>query len=106
MKQQTSTGGASLLRIVGALRGNETELRAAGIRKLSIVGSVAREESTLNSDVDISVEIDPKAHLGLRFFALEERLSNLLGRTVQLLPEPVESPRIRASIERDRVVVF
>jgi uncharacterized protein len=105
MKQQDSTA-TSLPRIVGALRGNEAELRAAGIKRLWIVGSVARAESTLDSDIDISVEIDPHAHLGLRFFGLEERLSSLLGRTVQLLPEPVENPQIRASIERDRVVVF
>ena len=38
--------------------------------------------------------------------ALERRLGAMLGRPVDLLPEPVEKPRLRANIERDRLRAF
>jgi predicted nucleotidyltransferase len=94
-------------RIVAALQAHEPELRAAGIRALSIFGSVARGEEHADSDVDVVVRLDPDAHVGLvRFVALERRLTELLGRTVQMLPEPVDSPRLRAHLERGRQRVF
>ena len=37
-----------------------------------------------------------------RLTALERRLANILGRRVDLLPEPVEKQRLQASIDRDR----
>jgi predicted nucleotidyltransferase len=93
--------------IVATLQAHEPELRAAGIRALSLFGSVARGDDRPESDVDLVVRLDPEAHLGLfRFIALERRLGALLGRPVQLLPEPVESPRLRANLERDRRRVF
>jgi predicted nucleotidyltransferase len=37
---------------------------------------------------------------------LERRLTEIIGRRVDLLAEPVEAPRLRASIERDRRLAF
>jgi predicted nucleotidyltransferase len=38
--------------------------------------------------------------------ALERRLAELVGRRVDLLPEPVEKPRLVAHIDRDRRRAF
>jgi len=38
--------------------------------------------------------------------ALEGRIAETLGRPVEILPEPFENPRLRASIERDRLIAF
>jgi len=92
--------------IIATLESREVELRALGIRALSLFGSAARGEDRPDSDVDLAVELDPDAHLGLRFFALERQLSDLLGRPVDLIPEPVENPRLRVNLERDRRRVF
>jgi len=92
--------------IVATLHAHESELRAAGIRALSLFGSASRGEDRPDSDVDLAVELDPDAYLGLRFFGLEQRLAELLGRNVDLIPEPVENPRLRANLERDRRRVF
>lgn len=93
--------------VVRTLRAHEAELRAAGIRTLSLFGSVARREEHPDSDVDLAVRLDPNAHVGLfRFVALESRLTELLGRPVQLLPEPVENSRLRANLDRDSRLVF
>ena len=37
-----------------------------------------------------------------RLTALGRRITEILGRRVDLAPEPVEKPRLRANIDRDR----
>lgn len=88
-------------------RTHEAELRAAGGRRLSLFGSVARGDAEAGSDVDLVAELDPTARIGMFALAgLEQRLAEIVSRPVDLLPEPVEKPRLHASIERDRVRVF
>jgi predicted nucleotidyltransferase len=94
-------------RFVATLREHESELRAAGVASLSLFGSFARREERAESDVDLAVRLDPNSHVGLfRFVALESRLTELLGRTVQLLPEPTEDSRLRTNLDRDSLRVF
>ena len=94
-------------RVIAVLRAHEAELRRAGIRHMSLFGSVARGDAEDSSDVDLAVELDPDARIGLfALGALERRLAELVGRKVDLLPEPVEKPRLRARIDRDRRRAF
>jgi predicted nucleotidyltransferase len=52
-------------------------------------------------------ELDPEPRIGLfALGALEWRLAEIIGRPVDLLAEPVEAPRLRASIERDCRLAF
>ena len=93
--------------VIATLRTHEAELREAAIRRLSLFGSVARGDAGPGSDVDLAVELEPAARIGLiGLVALERRLAGLLGRPVDLLPEPVEKARLRANIERDRRLAF
>jgi len=93
--------------MIARLRSHETELRQAGVRRLSLFGSVARGDAEADSDVDIAIEFDPAAQMDLiRLVALERLLGNTLGRPVEILPEPVENPRLRANVERDRRIAF
>jgi uncharacterized protein len=41
-----------------------------------------------------------------RLTALERRIAEILARRVDLLPEPVQQPRLQASINRDRRRAF
>jgi uncharacterized protein len=55
------------------------------IRKLALFGSILRDDFRLDSDIDILVEFEPEHVPG--FFDLmkmEEELSSLFGRTVDL----------------------
>ena len=55
------------------------------IKKLSLFGSSLREDFRTDSDVDILVEFEPDAHVGLiKFAGLELELSEILGRKVDL----------------------
>lgn len=94
-------------RVLATLRAHKAELRATGILRLSLFGSVARGDDVADSDVDLAAELDPEARIGLfALTGLERRLAALIGRPVDLLPEPVENPRLRANIERDRIRAF
>jgi predicted nucleotidyltransferase len=102
-----TTLSATAEQVLATLRAHEPELRAAGIRRLSLFGSVPRGDDAPGSDVDLAAELDPAARIGLFALAgLERRIGEMLGRKVDLLPEPVEKPRPRANIERDRVRAF
>ena len=93
--------------VIATLRAHEGELRQAGIRHLSLFGSVARGEAEAGSDIDLAAELDPEGRIGIfALGALERRLTGLVGRKVDLLPEPIETPRLRANIDRDRRRAF
>jgi predicted nucleotidyltransferase len=55
------------------------------IRKLSLFGSVLRDDFRSDSDVDVLVEFDPNHIPGLiRLAGMEFELSEILGRTVDI----------------------
>lgn len=54
------------------------------IRKLSLFGSVLRDDFGPDSDVDILVEFEPGQTPGFAFFGMEEELSQILSRRVDL----------------------
>jgi hypothetical protein len=88
--------------VIATLRANEADPQRAGIRHLSLFGSVARGDDTAASDVDLVVELDPEARIGLfALGALERRLAELVGSTGRPTPEPIEKPRLGARIDRD-----
>ncbi len=93
--------------VLRVLRSHEAELRAAGLRRLSLFGSVARGEDDAESDVDLAAELDPAHRIDLfQLIGLERRIGDLLGRKVDLLPEPVEKARLQANIDRDRLIAY
>jgi uncharacterized protein len=94
-------------RVLGVLREQAPRLRARGIARLSLFGSMARGEAGSESDIDLLIEVDPEA--GITFFALHElavELGALLGRPVQLAFASTMRPWLRAWVEDDRVEVF
>lgn len=54
------------------------------VRRLSLFGSVLRNDFGPQSDVDVLVEFEHGRTPGLGFFRLQEELSALLGRRVDL----------------------
>jgi predicted nucleotidyltransferase len=63
----------------------EAFCRKHRVRKLSLFGSVLRDDFRPDSDVDVLVEFEPGAHAGfLKLAAMELELSSVLGRKVDL----------------------
>jgi uncharacterized protein len=80
---------------------------SAGIRRLSLFGSVARGDAEDDSDVDLAAELDPEACSGLfALGALEMRLAELICCPVDLPSELVEKARLRVNIDRNRRRTF
>ncbi len=69
------------------------------IRRLALFGSILREDFRPDSDVDVLVEFEPGTRVGLRFFALQDELSDLLGRKVDL-----HTPGFLSKYFRDEVL--
>jgi predicted nucleotidyltransferase len=69
------------------------------IRKLAAFGSAVRDDFRPDSDLDLLVEFQPGAVPGLAFFALQDELSAMFGRAVDL-----NTPNCFSSEFRDRVI--
>lgn len=65
------------------------------IRRLALFGSALRGDFSESSDLDILVEFDPDHVLGLRFFDIEQELSEMFGRKVDLNTPGFLSPYFR-----------
>ncbi len=75
-----------------------------GVRSLSLFGSVAKNEATKNSDVDLLVEFSrPVGYFGL--FALQDYLEQVLGCSVDLGTPDSLKPYIRERIEGELIRV-
>ncbi|OGO38844.1 MAG: hypothetical protein A2147_08200 [Chloroflexi bacterium RBG_16_57_8] len=54
------------------------------IIRLSLFGSVLREDFRPGSDVDVLVEFEPGKTPGFSFIDIQDELSNMIGRKVDL----------------------
>jgi hypothetical protein len=73
--------------------------RKYNIRRLALFGSVLGDDLTSDSDVDVLVEFEPGTRMGLKFFALQDELSRILGRKVDL-----NTPGFLSKYFRDKVM--
>lgn len=91
------------------LKQHRAELSELGVMTISLIGSMARDEATPMSDIDLVVKLTPGqrgfAHLD-RIDHLKQRLSEIFGCSVDVIEEPSPSRRIQQNIERDRILAF
>lgn len=65
------------------------------IKELGIFGSYVREEEESGSDLDVLVEFEPTAKIGLlKFVNMENYLNELLGIKIDLVKKSTLKPRI------------
>jgi len=72
-----------------------------GVASLEVVGSVARGEDRQVSDIDLLYVLKPNARLGFRFFDLEDELSAIFGRPVDLIARKSINKYIREQVLAD-----
>jgi len=88
---------------VERLASSESEIRALGVERLALFGSVLRDEARPDSDVDLLVQFSEGAKTFDRFLALCELLEARLGRSVELVTtealSPFLGPRILAEAQ-------
>lgn len=78
--------------------------RQFAVQSLAVFGSVARDEASDSSDVDIFVDFDGPSSFD-RYFGLKEALESLLGSRVDLATRSMLKPRVKPVIEQEAVDV-
>ena len=77
------------------------------IRKLSLFGSVLRDDFRSDSDVDVLVEFEPEAVAGFfKMAAMECELGAMIGRKVDLRTPEDLSRYFRAEVLAEAVVQY
>jgi len=81
--------------------------RGRGIRKLSLFGSVLRDDfDPARSDVDVLAEFAPGVRPGLKFFGYGEELAEIIGRKVDFHTEAWLSQYFRDEVVREAVPIY
>ena len=79
-------------------------VRRFGVVRLTLFGSVARDEARPDSDVDIVVSFDGFA-TSRRYFGVQFHLEDALGCSVDLVTEKALRPELRPFIEQEAMHV-
>jgi predicted nucleotidyltransferase len=86
--------------VLKRIQANQARLTQLGVASLSLFGSMARGDSTEDSDIDLLVSFDGRASFD-RYMDLKLFLEDLLGRRVDLVTEQALREEIRAHVEQD-----
>ncbi len=76
------------------------------IRRLSLFGSVLRADFGPKSDVDVLVEFEPGHAPGFAFFSMQDELSTILARRVDLNTAGFISRHFRDEVLREARPVY
>ncbi|MDX2180966.1 MAG: nucleotidyltransferase family protein [Bryobacteraceae bacterium] len=76
------------------------------VKELAVFGSIARGEAGPDSDIDLLVEFEPDARIGWEFFDLEDDLTHLFRRKVDLGTKRSLKPWVRASVLREAQLLY
>ncbi len=86
------------------LREYRPKLQQYGVKSLAVFGSVARDEVTPTSDVDLLVEFDGVVTFD-RYMDLKFLLEDGLGRSVDLVSAKMLKPLIRETVLQEAIDV-
>ena len=77
------------------------------IEKVSLFGSYLRNEAKDDSDVDVLVEFKPTAKIGFfEFVRFQRRLSDFVGKKVDLLTPEAISKFLREKILKEAEIIY
>ena len=78
-----------------------------GVTELSLFGSAVRGELRPDSDIDVIVEFDPAARLGIiKFESLVEALEDSAGRKIDLVAKRGQKPWVHTEVLREAQVLY
>jgi len=100
LRLMTASEPLSAAEVTEKLKASESDVRALGVRRLALFGSVLHGDARPDSDVDLLVEFVPGEKTYTRFLGLCDLLEAVLGRRVELVTvealSPFLGPRILA----------
>lgn len=87
------------------VQSHQAELQKLGVKSLNLFGSVARNEATAQSDVDILVELEDSIGF-FEFFCIKHYLEDLLQCSVDLGTTDALKEHLRQPILSEAIHVF
>ncbi len=76
------------------------------IQRMSVFGSVLRDDFRPESDVDFLVEFEPDFHPGWEFVEICDELERLIGRAVDVVNPKYLKRRIRKNVLESAQLVY
>ncbi len=93
--------------IIARLREAEADLRAHGVMRAALFGSVARNEQTPDSDIDILVDLDGEIVRTMFDYAgLKDYVASLFPQPVDVIDRNALKPRLRPRVAADAIYAF
>src|ERR1700730_6726238 len=93
--------------ILARLKENEAALHARGVAHAALFGSRARGDNRPGSDIDIMIEIDPEAHIGVFAFAwLKDYIGEFFDAYLALVSRYALKSYIRPAATADAIYPF
>ena len=93
--------------VLAILRAHEPDLRQRGVLHAGLFGSLARDEATPASDIDVLIELAPDAPIGLfEYVGITQYLSDLFPNRVDVANRRRLKPLVRPNVERDAIYAF
>ena len=93
--------------ILARLRENEATLRARGVSHAALFGSRARADNQPDSDIDIMIEVDPAARIGVyEYVALKDYIAELFDGPVDVVSRDGLKPYVRPAATADAIYAF
>jgi uncharacterized protein len=102
-----AVGRMNCEQVIATLRAHGAELRRRGVLHAALFGSVARGEPGPNSDIDILIELDPSAEVGVfDYVAITQFLADLFPVRVDVANRGGLKALVRPRVERDTIYAF
>ena len=90
--------------VIKTLSLNRKLLEMYGVKNIRLFGSIARGKGGVGSDLDLLVEFEPSAHIGMfEFSRLRRELSQLLGCDVDLATPDALHKGMKEDILREAI---
>ena len=92
---------------ISILRRHEGDLRARGVRRAALFGSLARGDDRPDSDIDIMVEIEPEARITVfDYVELKDYIAGLFDRPVDVVSRDGLKPYVRPAATVEAIYAF
>ncbi len=92
---------------LSTLRQHRANLEAMGVLHAAVFGSVARQEETAASDLDVVVELDPSKPIGVwGYVGIVDYIQDVFGPNTDVADKEALKPRILERVQAEAVNAF